>query len=119
VDCTHYPGCCHVNDCLILLWQILELGWSSLGLGYWGGLGVGVGRVDLLNSGAELGGSLFGVLLVQSVPLCVDLRASVWSGSYLGSWHLLGRKFGCRSDLPRRLDFGCRPGSGSGDVDEV
>ena len=80
---------------------------------------MGVVGLDLVDSRAELGRGLLRFGLALGVPGCVDLGASIGAGGCLGSWHLLGRKFGCGADLPRRLSFGCRPGSGSGDVDEV
>lgn len=50
VDCPHYPARRHDDSGLVLLGQILELRWGSLGSGCCGGLGVGVRGLDLLNS---------------------------------------------------------------------
>jgi len=86
VDGAHYPGRCHVGVCLVFLWEVLELRWSSLGRV--GSDRVSVRGFNLLDSGAELGRSLLcgrGLLLVQSVPLCVDLRTRLWSRRRLGS----------------------------------
>jgi len=86
VNGAHYPGRCHVGVCLFFLWEVLELRWSSP-RGF-GGDRVSVRRFSRLDSGAELGGSLLGgrgLLLVQSVSLCVDLRTRLSSWRRLGS----------------------------------